>query len=99
MKGLHWSDHVEAWKESGKSRRKYTEEQRINIHTFNTWVTRYRDRLETKVTEFVAVKPEGLEEPAPSTPLEISTGGYTIRIRRKEDLPLLEAVLSMMGGK
>ncbi len=45
MERKHWIKHVEAWKQSGLTRKMYCQENDVKASTFNTWVCRYRDTL------------------------------------------------------
>lgn len=99
MEKKHWIKHVEAWEESGLTRKMYCQRQDVKTSTFNTWVRRYQDALQENASDLVEIKPKRNREGKPlNSGIEITAGGFTIRVSNEVDMNLLRKVLLMVEG-
>jgi len=100
MERKHWIKHVEAWKESGLTRKMYCQENDVKASTFNTWVRRYRGILfKENASDLVEIKPKRSREiKSLNSRIEIAAGGFTIRVSEEVDMNLLRKVLLMVEG-
>jgi len=77
MERKHWIKHVEAWKESGLTRKMYCQENDVKASTFNTWVRCYRDTLQENASDLVEIKPKRSREVKPSWKKELAFCRHT----------------------
>lgn len=47
-----WKEHLESWKFSGVSQRKYCEKNGINVNTFQYWCQKFK-KIDTKDASFI----------------------------------------------
>jgi hypothetical protein len=74
-----WASHVEGWKQSGVSKRKYCELQSLPLHTFSKWSKNLLggERTPTQGIELVHLGPL---RPTAAAPIAVVLGGGRYRV-------------------
>ena len=99
----HWVKKVESWKESGLSKAEYCRREGINQGTFSTWSHRYKTQFEGERKGFVEITPkkskESCSKPSTNYPVEISAGGFSVKINGNADCHLIENIFKALEAR
>ena len=83
---VRWSKHIEGWKTSGLTQRRYCERESISYETFKRWRQRLRAGAVVRgsAPRFVPVRVAALPAPAPMSMDPLSRSGRALPIRGAE---------------
>jgi len=98
----HWVKKVESWKESGLTKTEFCRREGINRGTFSTWWRRYKAQIEkngsggfVEVSSVAEVKSKR-EQNGGEYPVEISAGGFSVKINSNADSILIEKIFKAL---
>jgi hypothetical protein len=93
-----WQAHVEAWKASGLSQRRYCEERGVSLSTFQWWRRRLRKPESERSTSPMVRVP--VTAPAPgASELVVEMNRFRVRIRGTVNREQLEGLLDVLENR
>ena len=99
-KTAYWSDHVEAWRESGLSQTEYSRREGISIKSLGYWKRRFEreSSVETLSPTIVSVPmPPSPESQVPPRPIILHThGGARLEVGGDFHPEVLEKILRVL---
>lgn len=98
-----WLAHVEAWKASAMSQKRYCGQHRLAVSTFQWWHKRLKARrTDSSLGALVAVPVEIARSsmfPGSGAVVRIQAGQFTIEVERGFDREVLAGVLDVLGSR
>jgi len=103
-----WADHLEQWRRSGETARRYCDEHGLKLGSLQYWSGRIRresgealnETFETPPAKFAKVRRRGTArvKSRPPAPLRVVVGGVQVEVPVEFDAGTLRRVLDVLGS-
>ena len=97
----YWSRHVEAWRQSGQSRKAYCEKHGLSYWSMRDWIRKLADPVASASQRLVELEPagDGAEHGGDRAPIELAVGDrYVLRLWPHLRAAQLREVLAILEG-
>ena len=98
----YWSRHIEAWRQSGQSRKAYCEEHGLSYWSMRDWIRKLAGPAEPASQRLVELEPVGggAQHGGERAPIELAVGDrYVLRLWPHLRAAQLREVLAILEGE
>ena len=97
----YWSRHIEAWRQSGQSRKAYCEEHGLSYWSMRDWIRKLAEPAAPASQRLVELEPvgDGAQHGVERAPMELAVGDrYVLRLWPHLRAAQLREVLAILEG-